>query len=50
VVMDNDTGQLFNPSPGECMRVFVTLLLQQGISEDDIRTMLVKNTAEMIGI
>lgn len=50
VVMDNDTGQLFNPSPGECMRTFITLLLQQGISEDDIRTMVVKNTAEMIGI
>jgi len=50
VVMDNDTGQLFNPSPGECMRTFITLLLQQGIGEDDIRTMVVKNTAEMIGI
>ena len=50
VLLDNDTGQLFNPSPGECMRTFVTLLLDQGISEDDIRTMLVKNTAEMIGI
>ena len=50
VVMDNDTGQFFNPTPGECMRTFVTLLLQQGVAEDDIRTMLVRNTAEMLGI
>jgi hypothetical protein len=50
VILDSDTGTLASARAGESMRLFVTLLLGEGISESDIRTMLVKNTAEMIGI
>src|SRR4030042_933407 len=31
VLLTSDSGQLFSPPPGECMRLFVTLLLEQGV-------------------
>ena len=45
-----DFGQLHHPVPPEGMRVFVQLLLEQGITPEDIRTMVAENPARLLGV
>jgi len=45
-----DFGQLHHPVPPEGMRMFVQLLLEQGITPDDIRTMVAENPARLLGV
>jgi len=45
-----DYGSMLNPPPVEGMKLFIRLLLAMGVSEADIRTMLVVNNARLLGI
>jgi predicted metal-dependent phosphotriesterase family hydrolase len=36
--------------PPEGLRMFVQMLLEQGIGEDDIRTMVVENPSRLLGL
>jgi len=45
-----DDGQLHRPAPVEGMRIFVQLGLEQGLSEADVRTMVVDNPARLLGL
>jgi Family of unknown function (DUF6282) len=49
-VLATDYGQLHSPAPVEGMRIFVQLCLEQGISEAEIRTMVVDNPARLLGL
>jgi len=49
-IMSTDSGQVINPVPVESMENFITLMLEEGISEEDIRMMTVDNPAKMLGI
>lgn len=49
-VLATDYGQLHSPAPVEGLRIFVQLCLEQGISEADIRTMIVENPARLLGL
>ncbi len=50
LVMATDFGSMLNPPPMEGMKLFVRLLLAMGVSEKDIRTMLVTNSYKLLGI
>jgi hypothetical protein len=45
-----DYGSMLNPPPVEGMKLFIRLLLAMGISEEDIRTMLVTTNARLLGL
>ena len=45
-----DFGQLHHPIPPEGLRMFVQMLLEQGVSADDIRTMIVDNPARLLNL
>jgi hypothetical protein len=49
-VLATDFGQLHHPTPPEGLRMFVQMLLEQGISPDEIRTMIVDNPARLLGL
>jgi hypothetical protein len=49
-VLATDFGQLHHPVPPEGMRMFIQLLLEQGITPDDIRTMAADNPARLLGL
>ncbi len=49
-VLATDFGQLHHPIPPEGLRMFVQMLLEQGISADDIRTMIVHNPARLLNL
>ena len=49
-VLATDYGQLHSPAPVEGMRIFVQLCLEQGLSEADVRTMVVDNPARLLGL
>jgi len=49
-VLATDFGQLHHPVPPEGMRMFVQLLLEQGITPEDIRTMVAENPARLLGV
>lgn len=49
-VLATDYGQRHSPAPGEGMRIFVQLCLEQGLSEADVRTMVVDNPARLLGL
>lgn len=48
VVLSSDLGQLHNPLPAEGLRTYVQLLLEAGVSGDDIELMLTHKTAELL--
>jgi len=45
-----DYGSMLNPPPHEGMKLFIRLLLAMGVSEAEIRTMLVTNNARLLNI
>jgi len=49
-VLATDYGQLHSPAPVEGLRIFVQLCLEQGITEAEIRTMIVENPARLLGL
>ena len=46
----SDAGQRHNPLPSEALRVFGQTLFEKGLSEDDIRTMIVSNPLERLNL
>lgn len=49
-VLATDFGQLHHCVPPEGLRMFVQMLLEQGIGEDDIRTMVAENPSRLLGL
>lgn len=45
-----DYGSMLNPPPVEGMKLFIRLLLAMGVSEPDIRTMLVTTSERLLGL
>jgi uncharacterized protein DUF6282 len=45
-----DYGSMLNPPPVEGMKLFIRLLLAMGVSEEDIRTMLVTTNVRLLGL
>jgi hypothetical protein len=49
-VLATDFGQLHHPVPPEGMRMFVQMLLEQGFTPDELRTMVATNPARALGL
>ncbi len=49
-VLATDFGQLHHPIPPEGLRMFVQMLLEQGITTEEIRTMVVENPARLLNL
>jgi predicted TIM-barrel fold metal-dependent hydrolase len=49
-IIGTDLGQAFNPTPAEGMRMFIALLLKNGISEREIELMAKVNPAKLLGL
>ena len=49
-IMSTDSGMFSVPIPAESMRTFIALLLDAGIKEDEIDTMVRKNPAKLLNI
>ena len=48
--MSTDTGQWLNPIPVQSMGIYIKDMLDLGISDEDIQTMVSTNPARMLGI
>ncbi len=48
IVLSSDLGQLHNPLPAEGLRSFVQILLEDGVSADEIDVMLRQKTASLL--
>jgi hypothetical protein len=48
IVLSSDLGQLHNPLPAEGLRTYVQILLEEGVSADDIDLMLRQKTADLL--
>ena len=49
-IMSTDSGQVINPVPVKSLENFICMMLEDGISEVDIRMMTRDNPAKMPGI
>jgi hypothetical protein len=49
-IISTDLGQFYNPPPAEGMRMFIALLLKNGITEHDIELMAKLNPAKLLGL
>ena len=49
-VLVTDIGNMYNPAPPEGFRIFIELLLTEGVSEDAIRTMAHVNPAKLLDL
>jgi hypothetical protein len=49
-VLGSDGGQASNPRPSEMLRAFGDALLLEGLSEDELRTMMCENPARILAI
>lgn len=47
-ILSSDVGQTFSKSPSESLTDFISLLEQKGITEDEIKTMLIKNPTRLV--
>jgi hypothetical protein len=47
-VLMSDTGQRHNPLPPEALRVFAQTLFEKGLSEDEIKQMIVTNPTNLL--
>ena len=50
ILLSSDLGQIKSPDPAEGMKMFAKKLYESGISEKEIRQMMVKNTKELLGM
>ena len=48
--LGSDLGQMSNPLPTEGFREIVARLLDRGLSEDTVRTMVVRNPSRLLGV
>lgn len=48
VILSSDLGQYMNPHPTEGFETFLKNVIASGISEEDVRRMTVKNTADLV--
>ncbi len=46
----SDLGQMGNPLPTDSFRKIVAKLLDRGLGDDDVRTMVARNPAELLGV
>lgn len=49
-VMATDGGQRFNPDPPQMLRDFAKAMSDRGINRDDLRTMMCRNPARLLGV
>ena len=49
-IISSDAGQPFNPWPHESIQIYAQSLHEYGISEDDLRTMIVQNPKKLLRI
>ncbi|MBI4609984.1 MAG: hypothetical protein HY726_13365 [Candidatus Rokubacteria bacterium] len=49
-VLGTDFGQLHHPTPAEGLRTFIQMLLERGITAEEIRTMAAENPARLLGL
>ena len=49
-ILVSDSGQTHNPRPVEALRVFAQCLAEQGITENDLQTMMVDNPRQLVGL
>ena len=50
IILSSDVGQAFSPDPDQALMEFGQLLMKQGITLPDLRTMLVDNPRRILGI
>lgn len=50
VILSSDVGQTFSPAPSVALRRFATLLIAEGINENELFTMMVTNPRKLLGI
>lgn len=48
--ISSDLGQLYSPHPVEGLRTYIAILLKCGLSAEDVRTLLHRNPARLIGL
>ncbi|HWO78423.1 MAG TPA: DUF6282 family protein [Bacillus sp. (in: firmicutes)] len=48
IILSSDTGQVDNPYPDECLQEFVTKLLNNGFTKEQIKRMTVENTSFLV--
>lgn len=48
-IVSSDVGQTFSKSPSEALTDFMFLLEQEGVTEQEIKTMLIKNPGRLVG-
>jgi len=49
-IISTDLGQYYNPPPAEGMRMFIALLLKNGITEHEVELMAKINPAKLLGL
>ncbi len=49
-ILATDGGQAVNPPPHEMLRLFIAGMLEAGFSDDEIRTMTIRNPGWILGI
>jgi predicted metal-dependent TIM-barrel fold hydrolase len=49
-VLGTDCGVSWNPPPAEAMRMFISILLRNGLPADEIRQMAHTNPAQLLGL
>lgn len=49
-IISTDLGQYYNPPPAEGMRMFIALLLKNGVSENEIMLMAKVNPSKLLGL
>lgn len=49
-VLGTDFGQLHHPAPAEGLRIFIQMLLERGITAEEITTMVATNPARLLGL
>lgn len=47
-ILSSDVGQVFSKSPSESLADFMALLADEGVTEEEIRTMLITNPGKLI--
>ncbi len=50
IVLVSDGGQLENPSPAEALQAFCRILIKEGVSEGEIKTMIVDNPTRLLNL
>jgi hypothetical protein len=49
-IISSDLGQYYNPPPAEGMRMFIALLLKNGLSPTEVEFMAKKNSAKLLDL